>query len=123
MGVHHQIQVRWDSREAYSEIGGQRFHTNLWHRLFGDFCSCGKAKYCKNTLVTCSNLRLASTTIGHQECFLEWRFEEEVYMHPPSGFEQGFGSKVCRLKKSLYSLKQSPRTWFEKFTRCKKARV
>ncbi|KAL6325731.1 hypothetical protein AAG906_024549 [Vitis piasezkii] len=21
-----------------------KFHTNLWHRLFGDFCTCGKAK-------------------------------------------------------------------------------
>ena len=37
-------------------------------------------------------------------------------MDAPPGFENEFGSKVCKLKKSLYRLKQSPRAWFEKFT-------
>ena len=37
-------------------------------------------------------------------------------MDPPPGFDEHFGSKVCKLKKSLYGLKQSPRAWFERFT-------
>lgn len=41
-------------------------------------------------------------------------------MDPPSGFEGKFGSRVCRLKKSLYGLKQSPKAWFEKFSRSMK---
>lgn len=37
-------------------------------------------------------------------------------MDPPPGFVQKFGMKVCRLRKSLYGLKQSLRAWFEKLT-------
>ena len=37
-------------------------------------------------------------------------------MEQPSGFaaQEKIG-KVCRLRKSLYSLKRSPRAWFSKF--------
>lgn len=37
-------------------------------------------------------------------------------MDPPPGFDEHFGSKVCKLKKSLYGLKQFPRAWFERLT-------
>ena len=48
--------------------------------------------------------------------FLNKDLEEKVFMNLPPGFEDRFGpNKVCRLKKSLYGLKQSPRAWFERF--------
>ena len=38
-------------------------------------------------------------------------------MEQPLGFvAQGEIGKVCRLRKSLYDLKQSPRAWFGKFS-------
>lgn len=50
--------------------------------------------------------------------FLNRDLEEEVYMIIPLGLENRSNQNlVCKLKKSLYGLKQSPRTWFERFDR------
>ena len=45
--------------------------------------------------------------------FLHGDLEEEIYMKQPEGFMvKGKKELVCRLKKSLYGLKQSPRMWY-----------
>jgi hypothetical protein len=46
--------------------------------------------------------------------FLNGENEEEVYLEQPYGFViHEKESHVCRLKKSMYGLKQTPRAWYE----------
>jgi hypothetical protein len=48
--------------------------------------------------------------------FLHGDLEEEIYMKQPEGYVvKGKKELVCKLKKSMYGLKQSPRMWYQKF--------
>ena len=49
--------------------------------------------------------------------FLHGNMAVEVYMEQPLGFvAQEESGLVCRLRCSLYGLKQSPRAWFSRFS-------
>jgi len=48
--------------------------------------------------------------------FLYGDLDEEIYMSQPTGLKTvGKENMVCKLKKSLYGLKQSPRQWYKRF--------
>ena len=52
-----------------------------------------------------------------KNAFLHGELEEEIYMTIPPWFNGSDGNEVCRLKKTLYGLKQSPCAWFERFAK------
>ena len=65
--------------------------------------------------------------IDVKNSFLQGDLSDEIYMEQPQGFIQD-SSLVCRLKRSLYNLKQAPIAWYAKmdsyllsqnFVRCK----
>jgi Reverse transcriptase (RNA-dependent DNA polymerase) len=55
------------------------------------------------------DLELRSVDISH--AYLNGELEEEIYMQQPEGFEVGGPEYVCKLRKSLYGLKQAGRVW------------
>ena len=55
------------------------------------------------------DLELRSVDISH--AYLNGELEEEIFMQQPEGFEVGGPEYVCRLRKSLYGLKQAGRVW------------
>ena len=62
------------------------------------------------SLVVVEDLHLEQLDV--KTAFLHGDSEEEIYMQQPQGYEvKGKKNLVCRLKKSLYGLKQPPRQW------------
>ncbi|KAK8952504.1 hypothetical protein KSP39_PZI004609 [Platanthera zijinensis] len=51
-----------------------------------------------------------------KNAFLYGDLQEAVYMEQPPGYVAQGETRVCRLQKAIYGLKQSPRAWFEKFS-------
>ncbi|PKI59273.1 hypothetical protein CRG98_020353 [Punica granatum] len=47
--------------------------------------------------------------------FLNGHIEEDIFMDQPRGFESKDKSKVCKLKSSIYGLKQASRSWNRRF--------
>ena len=47
--------------------------------------------------------------------FLNGELDEEVFMEQPEGYQDG-SDRVCKLQRSIYGLKQSPRNWNNKFS-------
>ena len=66
------------------------------------------------TLATVYNLKIHQ--MDTKNTFLNGELVEEIYMKKPEEFiVPSKEDKVCRLVKSLYGLKQSPKQWHAKF--------
>lgn len=71
-----------------------------------------------NTVRSLLSLAANLGQLDVKNAFLNGDLEDEVYMEIPPGFKTNQNrNKVCRLKISLYGLKQSPRAWFDRFTK------
>uniref|UniRef100_A0A2N9FGY8 CCHC-type domain-containing protein n=1 Tax=Fagus sylvatica TaxID=28930 RepID=A0A2N9FGY8_FAGSY len=67
-------------------------------------------------MVVAARLDLELYQLDVKTAFLNGDLKEEIYMDQSDGFQiKGQEGKVCRLKKSLYGLKQSSRQWYLKF--------
>jgi hypothetical protein len=65
-------------------------------------------------LVVASIWEWSISQLDVKNAFLNGELCEDVYMCPPHGYSVPEGM-VCHIHRSLYGLKQTPRTWFQHF--------
>src|ERR1700686_893045 len=84
---------------------------------FGDiFSPAAKVTSIRSILSVAAAFDFEVEQMDVKTSFLHGDLEEEIYMKQPEGFAvKGKKEPVCKLKKSLYGLKQSPRMWYKKF--------
>jgi hypothetical protein len=84
-----------------------------FHDIFSPFV---KIVSIRSVLALVALIDLELEHLDVKTTFLHGDLDEEIYMEQPEGFVQNCNNKfVCRIKKSLYGLRQSLRQWYKKF--------
>eukprot|EP00253_Pinus_taeda_P027486 PITA_27486 len=94
--------------KGYSQVEGIDFH-----EIFSPVV---KLVSIRTMLALIALLNLELEQLDVKIAFLHGDLNEEIYMEQQESFARGCIRRlVCKLRKSLYCLRQSPRQWYKKF--------
>ncbi|RVW76140.1 Retrovirus-related Pol polyprotein from transposon RE1 [Vitis vinifera] len=102
---------------------GCRWIYTVKYKADETFAPVAKINTVRVLLSLAANLDWSLQQFDVKNVFLHGELSKEVYMDLPPGcmVSKKQCQKVCKLKKSLYGLKQSPRAWFGRFTKSMRA--
>lgn len=65
----------------------------------------------RTMLVVACKRKMLTKHIDVKTAYLHGQLQEEIFMRQPPGYESGEPKEVCRLRRSIYGLKQAARVW------------
>ena len=114
------LPVKWVFKQKLNEHGVRvQFKARITPKGFKQkhgvdyfevFAHTGKYKTLRIALALAAARNMEINQLDVPTAFVRADLDEEVYMEMPEGY--GEPGMVCRLPKSLYGLKQSPRNWY-----------
>jgi hypothetical protein len=121
------IWCKWvfKKKKAVLENGGEKFKAHLVAKGYSQQEWVDYEKIF-SPVVRHTSIRVVLALVAHYDmaleqmdvkiAFLHGDLEEQIYLEQPEGFNQPEQEHlICKLNKSLYGLKQSPRQWYKRF--------
>jgi hypothetical protein len=116
MDLQNQKKSIWKPWKTQSSVGGKRIYPNTSLDYSETFIPVVRMSTIRIFLTIVATKVWNLQQLDVNTTFLHGELKGEVYMKIPQGLEVHSTSTVCRLRKSLYGLKQVSREWNHKLT-------
>ncbi|KAL7290637.1 hypothetical protein TKK_0015399 [Trichogramma kaykai] len=122
------IDSKWVFKTKTEENGKRKYKARLVIRGFKDknsytlketYAPVSRLSTIRTALAVINKLNLDAVQLDVKTAFLNGSLEDEIYMTIPDGLtleEKAGKTKVCKLQRTLYGLKTSPKIWNQRFT-------
>uniref|UniRef100_A0ABD2WAM9 CCHC-type domain-containing protein n=1 Tax=Trichogramma kaykai TaxID=54128 RepID=A0ABD2WAM9_9HYME len=121
------IDSKWVFKKKVNEQGESKYKARLVIRGFKDknsyelketYAPVSRLSTIRTALAVINKYDLDAVQLDVKTAFLNGELEDEIYMEIPDGLEiEGDKkTKVCKLQRTIYGLKTSPKIWNQRFT-------